>query len=74
MKTKSPSLGEAGKRAAAEKLLVHRRKANNFFTLLKESINECKDRDNLAVLTFDYVQNVHLPEISATQLTAYSTV
>lgn len=68
IKIKSSTLGEAAKRAATAELAVHKRKAKKFYTSLKESTDECKNRDELAVLTFDYMQNVHLPEIPVQDL------
>lgn len=68
LKIKSPSLGDASKRAAAAELAVHKRKAKKFYGSLKQSTDECKTRDDLAVLTFDFMQNVHLPEVPVQEL------
>lgn len=68
VKIKSPSLGENDKRAAVVELMIHKRRAKKFFTSLRESTNECKNRDDLMVLTFDFMQNVHLPEIPVQEM------
>lgn len=68
VKIKSPSLGDAAKRAAVAKLLVHKGRAKKFYTSLKESVNECQNRDDLVALAFDFMQNVHLPEIPVQEL------
>ncbi|KAF2902804.1 hypothetical protein ILUMI_03382 [Ignelater luminosus] len=60
----NPCLGDYAKRyAAVTQLLVHKRRAKKFYTSLKESVDECQNRDGLVALAFDFVQNVHLPEI-----------
>ncbi|CAH0562999.1 unnamed protein product [Brassicogethes aeneus] len=68
LKIKSPSLGDASKRAAAAELAVHKRRAKKFYWSLKQSTDECKIRDDLAVITFDYMQNLHLPEVPVQDL------
>lgn len=68
VKIKSPTLRGAAKRTASGELLVHKRRAKKFYTSLSNSTAECKDRNDLAVLTFDFMQNVHLPEIPAQDL------
>ncbi|CAH1103798.1 unnamed protein product [Psylliodes chrysocephalus] len=67
LKIKSPSLGDAAKRAAAAELAIHKRRAKKFYLSLKES-TECKIRDDLVVITFDYMQNVHLLEVPVEDL------
>jgi len=68
IKIKSASLGDAAKRAAIVELLVHKRRSKKFYTSLKESVDECKNRDDLMALSFDFMQNVHLPEVPVQDL------
>lgn len=68
VKIKSSSLGEAAKKAATAELLVHKRRAKTFYSSLRKSEEECKNRDDLVALSFDYMQNVHLPEIPVQDL------
>ncbi|CAH1113216.1 unnamed protein product [Psylliodes chrysocephalus] len=63
LKIKSSSLGDAAKRGA-----VNKRRAKKFYLSLKESTDECKIHDDLVVITFDYMQNVHLPEVPVQDL------
>jgi len=68
IKIKSPSLGDAAKRAAVAELVVHKRRSKKFYTSLKDSVDDCKNRDDLMALSFDYMQNVHLPEVPVQEL------
>lgn len=63
LKIKSPSLGDAAKKAAVAEMMVHKRRAKKFYNTLKDTIKECHDRDDMVGLVFDYMQNVHLPHI-----------
>ncbi|CAH1114664.1 unnamed protein product [Psylliodes chrysocephalus] len=68
LKIKIPSLGDAAKKAAAAELAVHKRRAKKFYYSLKESTDKCKIRDDLFVITFEYMQNVHLAEVPVKDL------
>lgn len=68
VKIKSPSLGDAAKRAAVAELLVHKRRAKKFYSSLQQSTEECKNRDEMVPLSFDFMQNVHLPEVPVQDL------
>lgn len=63
LKIKSSRLGETEKRIAIGEKLVHERRAKKFYRALKDSEAECKQRDDLGVISFDYMQNLHLPLI-----------
>lgn len=63
LKIKSSSLGDAAKRVAVAEKIVHERRAKKFYSALKLSTTECKQRNDLAVVCFDYMQNLHLPLI-----------
>ncbi|KAJ4444692.1 hypothetical protein ANN_06489 [Periplaneta americana] len=61
-KLRSPHLNENAKRAAAAaKLIIHKRRAKNFYTVMQESGKN--EDDDTAVLAFDYMKNALLPFI-----------
>ena len=62
VKVKSSSLGDAAKRTAAAELIVHKRRAKKFYQYLKNAETRCKTNENVLALSFDYMQNLHLPE------------
>lgn len=68
LKIKSPSLNDAAKRAASAELTVHKRRAQKFYTTLKDIKKECQERTDTVGLCFDYMQNVHLPEVPVQDL------
>ncbi|KAF2880607.1 hypothetical protein ILUMI_25571 [Ignelater luminosus] len=64
---RSPSLGEAAKRAAAAELMVHKRRSKKFFNAMQDTINECRENKDIATC-FDFMKNVHLPEVPVQDL------
>lgn len=63
VKIKSPHLGEHAKRAAEAELAVHKRRAKKFHNKISEIRHLCQTRDDVAGLTFDFMQNLPLPHI-----------
>nr|CAH7753499.1 unnamed protein product [Callosobruchus chinensis] len=63
LKIKSSTLGDAAKKAAVAEEMVHKRRSKKFYTYLKTSSTECKQRNDLGVICFDYMQNLQLPLI-----------
>lgn len=68
LKLKSQVLGDEAKRVAAAEKIVHQRRAKNFYNALKATAEECKHRDDLVGLAFDFMQNLQLPEIPVQDL------
>ena len=60
-KLRDPCLSDNTKRSVVAEQIVHQRRAKKFYTKQKEMI-ENKD-ENTAVLCFDYMQNLPLPNI-----------
>ena len=60
-KVKSPLLNKNAKKAAVAKLMVHKRRAQKFYQEMK-ALKENTD-DSTVVLSFDYLQNLPLPNI-----------
>lgn len=67
-KIKNKSLNETAKRTAVAEMIVHKRQAKQFYTILKSSRDECKIRNDLLCITFDYMQNLQLPKIPVQDL------
>lgn len=63
VKIKSPQLGDHAKRAAEAELSVHKRRAKKFHNKISEIRQLCQTRDDVAALTFDFMQNLPLPHI-----------
>lgn len=69
LKIQSPTLGEAAKKAAEAELAVHKRRAKKFYKMLNKTTAECKKKDSaITAIAFDYMQNVHLPEVPVQDL------
>ncbi|KAF2895702.1 hypothetical protein ILUMI_10482 [Ignelater luminosus] len=63
VKIKSPTLNDGAKRAVVAELMVHKRRAKKFFKKIESVSNVCRERDNAAGITIDYMQNLQLPEV-----------
>lgn len=63
VKIKSPTLGHSAKMAAKAELAVHKRRAKKFHNKIAAVKKICQNRDDVAALTFDYMQNLPLPNI-----------
>lgn len=68
LKIKSNILGDAAKRTAVAEKIIHKRRAKKFYNVLRSSGEECKQRDDLGALAFDYMQNLQLPLIPVQDL------
>lgn len=62
-KMKSVLLNDNAKRVAAAELIVHKRRANKFYTALKESATLSRCREDTVGLCFDFMQNLDLPKV-----------
>nr|CAI5835290.1 unnamed protein product [Callosobruchus analis] len=63
LKIKSSTLGDAAKKAAVAQKMVHERSSKKFYTYLKTSSSEYRQRNDLGVICFDCMQNLQLPLI-----------
>jgi hypothetical protein len=61
VKIKSSCLNENAKRAAVAELLIHKRRAKKFYLKLQEAAKISAERDDVAAIAFDYMQNLPLP-------------
>lgn len=61
-KLKSPHLNEAARRATSAELVVHKRKASQFYSRMTNEV-ESKDEPHVLAICFDFMQNVQLPRI-----------
>ncbi|KAF2902830.1 hypothetical protein ILUMI_03357 [Ignelater luminosus] len=68
VKIKSASLMEAAKKVTVAEKMIHERRSKMFYTMLKNTAVECKKRDDLAAVAFDYMQNLQLPFIPVQDL------
>lgn len=62
--SKRSSLGNNTKRAALGELMIHKRRAKKFYYKFKEVTAIGKEREDVAGITFDLMQNLPLPHIS----------
>ena len=62
-KLRNPNLNDNAKRVVAAELMVHKRRAKKFYNKLQEVQKLCKDDTRVAGITFDYMQNLPLPNI-----------
>lgn len=60
-KIKSSSLNDNAKRAAVAELIVHKRRACKFYKKIKSVTDMCTNRDDVAGVVFDFMQNLPLP-------------
>lgn len=63
VKIKSSNLGDHAKRAAQAELSVHKRRAKKFHNKISEIRQLCQTQNDVAGLTFDFMQNLPLPHI-----------
>ena len=68
IKIKSNSLGEEAKRTAVAEKMVHQRRAKKFYNALRHTAEECKQREDLGALAFNFMQNLQLPHIPVQDL------
>lgn len=68
VKIRSPSLNDAAKKAAATELVIHKRRASKFYAKMKESEKAGGENNGIVALTFDFMQNLPLPQIPVQEL------
>lgn len=68
IKIKSPSLNNVAKRTAIAEKLVHVRRSKKFYSALRQSATDSKEKVNVLGLAFDYMQNVQLPQIPVQEI------
>ena len=69
-KLRNPNLNDKAKRVVAAELMVHKRRAKNFYKL-QEVQKLCKDDPQVAGITFDYMQNLPLSNIPVQEFFYY---
>lgn len=62
-KIKQSNLSENAKRSVVAQLMIHKRRAKKFYNKISSVQDLCKERDDVAVITFDFMQNLPLPHI-----------
>lgn len=67
-KLKDNSLNNNAKRAAVAELFIHKRRAKNFYSKLDEVQKLCKERPEVGGITFDFIQNLPLPNIPVQEI------
>ena len=70
-KLRNPNLNDNAKRVVAAELMVHKRRAKKFYNKLQEVQKLCKDDPRVAGITFDYMQNLPLPNIPVQEFFYY---
>nr|CAH7748233.1 unnamed protein product [Callosobruchus chinensis] len=68
LKIKHPNLGDAVKKAAVAKKVVNCHRSKKFYTALRNQVQECKERNDVEAIAFDYMQNLQLPIIPVQDL------
>ncbi|PSN53749.1 hypothetical protein C0J52_02214 [Blattella germanica] len=63
VKIKSSSLNDNAKRVAVAEHIVHRRKADKFYKKIHHVKNMCRERDDVAGISIDFMQNLMHPVI-----------
>lgn len=61
VKLKDPNLSDNAKRVTTAELIVHKRRAKKFFSQIQKITSLCSTRDDVAAISFDYMQNLSLP-------------
>lgn len=61
VKIRRPHLNNNAKRVAVAELMLHKRRAKKFYSKLREVEELAKTHDDVAGLTFDFMQNIMLP-------------
>lgn len=67
-KIKDQNLNDNANRVAAAELMVHKRRANKFYSKLKEITALCQEREDVGGIVFDYIQNMPLPVIPVQEM------
>lgn len=62
IKIKSTQLNNNAKRVAVAELIVHKRRAKNFYSKLAEVKEVCQTDETSYAIVFDYMQNLPLPQ------------
>ena len=68
VKLRDAHLNDTAKRATAAELMVHKRRSRKFYNKLQEVQNKCKTNPEVAGFTFDYMQNLPLPNIPVQEI------
>lgn len=70
-KLKDPNLNDIAKRVHAAELLVHKRRAKKFYTQMQAVTKMCTERNDVIGISFDYMQNLPLPNIPVQEMFYY---
>lgn len=70
-KLKNPTLNENAKRHAAAEKLIHVRRAKKFYKKMDSVRKLCREKNDVAALSFDYMQNLPLPHIPVQEIFYY---
>jgi hypothetical protein len=70
-KLKSNTLNDNAKRAAAAEKMIHVRRAEKFYSALKEITKKCEDETDTYGICVDYMQNLPLPHIPVQEIFYY---
>nr|CAI5832624.1 unnamed protein product [Callosobruchus analis] len=65
---RSKSLNANAKRVATAELIVHKRHAQKFYKKLQNVQKLCQERPDVAGITFDFIQNLPLPNIPVQEI------
>lgn len=67
-KLRNVNLNDNAKRVCAAELIVHKRRANKFYSKLKEVEELSKKHPHILGITFDYMQNLPLPVLPVQEI------
>nr|CAI5850994.1 unnamed protein product [Callosobruchus analis] len=65
---KDPNLNDNAKRVHSAELMVHKRRAKNFYSQLEAITKLCNEREDVCAISFDYMQNLPLPNIPVQEI------
>ena len=68
---KDSQLNDNAKRVTAAELMVHKRRAKKFYTQMQTVKDLCAQRDDVCGITFDFMQNLPLPNIPVQEMFYY---
>jgi hypothetical protein len=68
VKIKNKSLNETARRVSVAELMVHKRRAKKFYSALKSSKKLTEENSEILAISFDFMQNLHLPRVPAQDL------
>ena len=68
VKSRLTSLNPFAKRVAMAELIVHKRRSEKFYKEMKETEKVCQNDERVLGLSFDYMQNIGLPNIPVQDL------